>query len=46
MELPPAGDYATGIIMMDPDIVSKAEEVFGKIAAECNLQVILKTSGK
>ena len=43
VDLPAAGDYATGIFMMGQDVCDKAEEVFGQIADQCNIQVSVES---
>ena len=40
--LPQQGEYATGIIMMGPDIVEKAEKAFNELAEQCDLEVCMK----
>ena len=42
INLPQQGDYATGIIMMGPDIVEKAEQAFNELAEQCDLEVRIK----
>lgn len=39
MELPEAGEYATGIVFMDTATRQKAEEKFKHLAKECGVQV-------
>ena len=38
-DLPAAGQYATGILMMDPEISDKVEEMFVRLADQCGIQV-------
>lgn len=40
VNLPPPGEYATGIIMMGADVAEKAEQIFGEIAEQCHIKVL------
>ncbi|VDM75110.1 unnamed protein product [Strongylus vulgaris] len=40
VELPPLGQYATGILFLHEDSYKQAKEAFGDLARACNVRVI------